>query len=518
MAELVIAELQNGRIGANVCLSPRAGRTVLAKQCDEQPYHRISQGVYMTDDNSPEFGRKIANRRAFLRAGLGTFVVWRVATHNEKAAGRVETQSNRPRPSRSQLEWQQDELAMFAHFGVNTFTDREWGDGKESPSIFAPTQLDARQWARTARAAGFRSLVLTAKHHDGFCLWPTRTTTHSVAASPFRNGSGDVVREMIDACKAEGIRAGLYLSPWDRNNPLYGNSARYNDLYCDQLTELLTQYGKIAEVWFDGANGEGPNGKRQTYDWPRTWALVRKLQPDAVIFSDAGPDVRWCGNENGSGGETNWSTVNPSVVTYPGIDGPGITKSLQNGDPAGTVWRPAEADTSIRPGWFYHEADDAKVRSAANLFDLYFKSVGRNAKLLLNVPPTRAGLLHETDVSRLMQFRERLTALRESAITSGVTWSWKGASSPRSGEMQMEFSQPQTFSAFRLGEQIAQGQSVARWSLHAMENDSWNVIARGTTIGYARMERIAPITARRVKLVIDEALETPREVSLALYG
>jgi alpha-L-fucosidase len=254
------------------------------------------------------------------------------------------------------------------------------------------------------------------------------------------------------------------------------------------------------------------------YDWPRTWALVRKLQPDAIIFSDAGPDVRWCGNENGSGGETNWSTVNPNVVTYPGIDGPGITKSLQNGDPAGTVWRPAEADTSIRPGWFYHEADDAKVRSADNLFDLYFKSVGRNAKLLLNVPPTRAGLLHETDVSRLMQFRERLTALRESAITRGVTWSWKGASSPRSGEMQMEFSQPQTFSAFRLGEQIAQGQSVARWSLHSMENDSWNVIARGTTIGYARMERIAPITARRVKLVIDEALETPREVSLALYG
>ncbi|MEO7999110.1 MAG: alpha-L-fucosidase, partial [Gemmatimonadaceae bacterium] len=228
-----------------------------------------------------------------------------VGNRNALASTLPVARAARPLPSRSQLEWQQDELAMFLHFGVNTFTDREWGDGKESPSIFAPAQLDARQWARTARAAGFRSVILTAKHHDGFCLWPTRTTTHSVAASPFRNGNGDVVREMTEACKAEGLRAGLYLSPWDRNNPLYGDSARYNDLYCDQLRELLTRYGKISEVWFDGANGEGPNGKRQVYDWARVWALVRKLQPEAVMFSDAGPDVRWCGNENGSGGETN---------------------------------------------------------------------------------------------------------------------------------------------------------------------------------------------------------------------
>lgn len=426
----------------------------------------------------------------------------------------------RPRPSAAQLAWQRDELAMFLHFGVNTFTDREWGDGTESPAIFAPTALDARQWARAARASGFRSLVLTAKHHDGFCLWPTKTTTHSVAASPFRGGNGDVVREMTDACRAEGLRAGLYLSPWDRNHPLYGDSPRYNDLYCEQLTELLTRYGKIAEVWFDGANGEGPNGKRQTYDWPRVWALVRRLQPDAVIFSDAGPDVRWCGNENGSGGETNWSTVDPSVVQYPGASGPGVTSSLQHGDREGTVWRPAEADTSIRPGWFYHPADDAKVRSADNLYDLYFKSVGRNAKLLLNVPPTRAGLLHDADVANLGGMRARLDALRDRAIATGVRRRWV-RTGPRSAEATVMFGAPRSVSAFRLAEDIAHGQSVAKWSVQLMRGDTWETAARGTTIGYARIERVQrmePAAFRGARLVVEDAAEVPGEVAVTIYG
>src|ERR1043166_406092 len=282
-----------------------------------------------------------------------------------------------PLPSPSQLRWQQDELALFCHFGVNTFTDREWGDGQEEPAIFTPANLDARQWARAAKAGGFRAMILTAKHHDGFCLWPTATTKHSVASSQFRGGQGDVVREFVDAARAEGLRPGLYLSPWDRNNSTYGDSPRYNDLYCDQLTELLTRYGPLAEVWFDGANGEGPNGKRQVYDWPRVWALVRKLQPDAVMFSDAGPDVRWCGNERGIAGDPNWSTVDPSVVSAPGVSGPGVDAMLQHGDPKGTVWRPAEADVSIRKGWFYHPADDATVRSVDNLVELYLSSVGR---------------------------------------------------------------------------------------------------------------------------------------------
>src|SRR5260221_3671197 len=329
--------------------------------------------------------------------------------------------SGRPVPSKAQLAWQRDELALFLHFGVNTFTDREWGDGREDPGIFAPTALDARQWARAARAAGCRAMILTAKHHDGFCLWPSRTTSHSVAGSPWRDGKGDVVREFVDACRGEGLRPGLYCSPWDRHEPTYGDSRRYNELYRDQLTELLTQYGPIHEVWFDGANGEGPNGRRQLYDWPRMFRLVRRLQPEAVVFSDAGPDVRWIGNEHGEAGDPNWSTVDPAAVPYPGASGDAVTRALQHGDPAGAVWRPGETDTSIRPGWFYHPAEDGRVKPLEQLVELYFTSVGRNSKLLLNVPPTREGRLHPIDVARLVGMRERLTALFHEARTADRT-------------------------------------------------------------------------------------------------
>jgi len=226
-----------------------------------------------------------------------------------------------PRPTRAQLRYQRRERALFLHLGVNTFTDREWGTGDESPSVFNPPALDARQWARCARAAGFHSMVLTAKHHDGFCLWPSALTEHSVRQSPWRGGDGDVVRELTDACRAEGLGAGLYLSPWDRHERSYGDSPRYNDFYVAQLTELLTRYGPIAEVWFDGANGEGPNGKRQTYDWDRFHRTVRRLQPDAVMFSDAGPDVRWIGNEHGMAGDPNWAMVDPRAVPFPGATG-----------------------------------------------------------------------------------------------------------------------------------------------------------------------------------------------------
>ena len=404
---------------------------------------------------------------------------------------------------------------MFLHFGVNTFTDREWGDGREDPAIFNPARLDARQWARVARDAGFRSLVLTAKHHDGFCLWPSRTTEHTVAKSPWRGGSGDVVREMVDACRAEGLRPGLYLSPWDRNNPAYGDSARYNDLYCDQLTELLTQYGRIAEVWFDGANGEGPNGKRQVYDWPRFFALVKRHQPESVIFSDAGPDVRWCGNENGSGGDPNWSTVDPASVPFPGASGDGVIAALQHGDPAGTVWRPAEVDTSIRPGWFYHGADDMKVRSADNLVDLYFSSVGRNAKLLLNVPPTRDGLLHDTDVARLGAFRDHMTSMVSTGLaeTASAKWTVTGA---RTAEAELDLGRSVPVSFTRLAEPIALGQSVSRYTLYAANTGDWTVLSHGTTIGYAKMDRFAPVTMRRLKLVIEDAVAPPERVTITL--
>ena len=424
---------------------------------------------------------------------------------------------SRPRPSQAQLDWQRDELALFLHFGVNTYTDREWGDGHESPGIFDPSRLDARQWARAARSAGARALILTAKHHDGFCLWPTRTTQHSVAKSPWRSGQGDVVREFVNACHAEDMKAGLYLSPWDRNSPLYGDSTRYNDLYCDQLSELLTQYGTISEVWFDGANGEGPNGKRQIYDWPRVFSLVRRLQPSAVMFSDAGPDVRWCGNENGVAGDPNWSTVNPSIVTYPGADGPGVGDALQHGDPAGTVWRPAEVDVSIRPGWFNHEAEDSRVRSVDSLVNLYFSSVGRNGKLLLNVPPTKSGWLHPVDVARLTGFRERLSAMFAHDLAAAAHRAWR-VTGPRSAELEIDLGRPTPVSIARLEEEIAHGQSVAKYTVYGATDDAWRVLSRGTTIGYTKLDRFTPSPVRRVKVAIDDAMAAPEPITVGLYG
>lgn len=450
-------------------------------------------------------------RRSFLQIGAASLAACALPRGGRIAA------PVRPRPSGSQLEWQRDELALFLHFGVNTFTDREWGDGREDPSIFAPENLDARQWTRAAQAAGAKALILTAKHHDGFCLWPTRTTTHSVAASPFRGGRGDVVRELVNACRADGLKVGLYLSPWDRNNPAYGNSPRYNDLYCEQLTELLTWYGPIAEVWFDGANGEGPNGKKQVYDWPRVWGLVRQLQPKAVMFSDAGPDVRWCGNERGTAGDPNWSTVDPGVVTYPGADGPGVIASLQHGDAGGTVWRPAEVDVSIRPGWFHHAAEDARVRSVENLVALYETSVGRNGKLLLNVPPTRTGQIHDIDVARLTSFRQQLDTTFATDVARGASASWR-ATGERVAELELRFSRPVAISCARLEEPIARGQRVARYSLHGANDSEWRELSRGTTIGYTKLDRFSSATVSRVRLRIEEAIDVPERVAVSLYA
>ena len=448
------------------------------------------------------------DRRSFLQLGLASLGACALPR------GRVPATPERPRPTAAQLQWQRDELAMFLHFGVNTFTDREWGDGREDPAIFAPTALDATQWARTARDAGFRALVLTAKHHDGFCLWPTATTQHSVARSPWRGGNGDVMREFVEACRAAGLGAGLYLSPWDRNHPAYGDSPRYNDVYVEQLTELLTRYGPIAEVWFDGANGEGPNGKRQIYDWPRVWGTVRRLQPGAVIFSDAGPDVRWCGNERGTAGDPNWSTVDPAAVPYPGADGPGIIAALQHGDRDGAVWRPAEVDVSIRPGWFYHPAEDEKVRSVENLVELYFTSVGRNGKLLLNVPPTRDGLLHKGDVARLTGFRDARARMFAHDLAAGAR-----RESMRDGSVTYELPAARAIGMARLSEEISRGQRVARYTLDGAGDDGvWRTLAIGTTIGYAKLDRFPLAVLRRVRLRIDDSVGAPDAVAVQLFG
>ncbi|MGH7447658.1 MAG: alpha-L-fucosidase [Longimicrobiales bacterium] len=445
----------------------------------------------------------------------------------------------RPRPTPRQLAWQRDELAMFIHFGVNTFTNREWGDGREDPRLFDPANLDARQWARVAKSTGFRAMVLTAKHHDGFCLWPSAYTEHSVRSSPWRGGQGDLVREFVDACRAEGLQAGLYLSPWDRHEPSYGDSPRYNDFYIDQLTELLTRYGPIHEVWFDGANGEGPNGRRQEYDWPRFHGTVRALQPDAVMFSDAGPDVRWIGNESGIGNQTSWSMMDPDRIPYAGMpaDTP-MRDALQLGDPMGTVWRPPEADVSIRPGWFWHPAEDERVRSVANLVDLYFVSVGRNSKLLLNVPPTTAGMLHETDASRLTGFAERLSTIFATNHATGArvrasgsagarfapvhvvdadpdTY-WSAPSGARPAWLELELPAPAAFNIVCLQEAVAYGQHIASYRVEAWIRERWQTLSWGTTIGHRKLDRFPQVTAQRVRVTIEFAYDTPRLASIAL--
>jgi alpha-L-fucosidase len=458
-------------------------------------------------------GHSICNRRDFLAAAATA-----VGLVLPRRLGASVTAGRRPVPSAAQLLWQRDELALFLHFGVNTFTDREWGDGTEDPRLFAPSSLDARQWARVARAAGFRALVLTAKHHDGFCLWPTRTTNHSVAASPWRGGGGDVVAEFVAACRAERLRAGLYCSPWDRNAPSYGDSERYNDLYAEQLTELLTRYGPIHEVWFDGANGEGPNGRRQRYDWPRVFGLVRRLQPDAVMFSDAGPDVRWIGNETGVAGDPNWSTVDPAVVPVPGATGSDAAlRMLQHGDPAGTVWRPGETDVSIRPGWFHHPAEDDRVRGVDDLVALYFTSVGRNSKLLLNVPPTRAGLLHETDVARLGGLHDRLRSMFTEDLASRASPAWR-ATEPRRAVAEIDLGRTVRAGIVDLAEDITHGQLVARYTVEgAGDGGAWHTLARGTTIGYRRLDRFEPQPVRRLRVTIEDALDEPLPVRVRVY-
>jgi len=495
-------------------------------------------------------------RRDWLKLGAGaaTAAAAGVAglTPRDAAAITALAPDRTPRPSPAQLAWQREELAMFIHFTINTFTDREWGDGTESPALFNPTRLDARQWARTAKECGFGSMILTAKHHDGFCLWPTKTTRHSVASSPWRDGKGDLVGEFVAACREYDLGVGFYLSPWDRHAPSYGQGKAYDDFYIEQLTELLTGYGDVVEVWFDGANGEGPNGKRQTYDWPRIHATVRELQPQALMFSDAGPDLRWIGNETGSAGSTCWSSVDPARVPHPGANDPWTNEALQQGDPYGEIWRPGETDVSIRPGWFWHAAEDQRVRSGKNLLDLYFTSVGRNSKLLLNVPPTTEGLLHENDVHSLREFarlRQQLFArdlaqgaklgTLESLIQPDADaplldgnpdtyWS-AGRGNRAAPQITLHFPEPIEFDVIHLREAIIEGQHIAGYRVdigHTKNPQwgySWTPLTWGTTIGHCKLDRVPLTRTQILRLVIehvydpDHALIIPRLSRIGLH-
>jgi len=328
-------------------------------------------------------------------------------------------------PTSRQKKWQELEFTCFIHFTVNTFTGREWGDGTEDPAIFNPTALDVNQWVKVAKEAGMKLILLTCKHHDGFCLWPTKTTEHSIKNSPYKNGKGDLVKELSEACRNAGLKFGVYLSPWDRNCPDYGNSPVYNEFLRNQLEELLSNYGEIAEVWFDGACGEGSNGKKQVYDWNSYYKIVRQLQPNAVI-STMGPDVRWVGNEGGLGRKTEWSVL-PLVagnleditnnsqqdekepVFEPKDRTGGDLGSRQKiMDAKSLIWYPSEVDVSIRPGWFYHENQDLYVKSPKKLVDIYYQSVGRNSVLLLNISPDKRGLIHGKDVATLQGMRKIL--------------------------------------------------------------------------------------------------------------
>ncbi len=427
-------------------------------------------------------------------------------------------------PTPQQMEWQQMEFTCFLHFGINTFTGREWGDGTEDPALFNPAQLDCDQWVKALKNAGFKMAIITAKHHDGFCLWPTKTTDHSVAASPWKDGKGDVVRELREACDRHGLKFGVYLSPWDRNAECYGQGEAYNKFFIAQLTELLSNYGQVHEVWFDGANGEGPNGKKQEYDWEAILKTIRTLQPDAVT-AIMGDDVRWVGNEGGLGRDTEWSATVITPGCYPGrieknaaIGVEEMSKDLGSREliakASQMYWYPSEVDVSIRPGWFYHEDQDTQVRSLANLANIYFRSVGCNSVLLLNIPPDTRGLLHETDVRRIKELREYVVnTFRTNYITKGNS-QWSASS----GESRVfEADSNAIVNTFLIQEDISRGQRIEGFKVEVFSAGAWRPAAEGTTVGYKRLLRFSDSKAEKVRITITESRGKANISGIGLY-
>lgn len=449
-------------------------------------------------------------------------------------------------PSAQQVAYQRRETIGFIHFSINTFTNKEWGFGDESPMVFNPTALDAEQWVLAAKAGGLKELILTAKHHDGFCLWPSKYTKFSVKSSPYKKGKGDVVREFVDACHKYDMRVGLYLSPWDRNHPDYGKP-EYITYYFNQLRELLTQYGTIDEMWFDGANGgEGYYGganetriinRENYYPWDSIFSFVKTLQPGILIFSDAGPDIRWVGNEDGWAGPTFWSTIDPAKLVIGASD----SQYLNIGDPKGSQWITGQCDVSIRPGWFYHADEDPQVKTPEQLTDLYYKSVGRNGVLLLNLPPDQRGLIPEKDVAALKTFRAILDstfqtnlALHQVAsipsgrsdyrftiheVTDGNPDTyWAPYAGNFKAELTLHFEKPLQFDRIVLSEPIALGQRVNHFTVYALQGeDQWIPLTEGTTIGNKRILRIPPTTTGRLKLECSADRMEPAISEIALY-
>jgi alpha-L-fucosidase len=443
-----------------------------------------------------------------------------------------------PLPSDRQLAWHDLEYYAFVHFNMNTFTNMEWGFGDESPELFNPTELDCRQWARVCKEAGMKGIILTAKHHDGFCLWPSEYTEHSVKNSPWKNGEGDVVRELAEACREYGLKFGVYLSPWDRNHPDYGKP-EYLTYFRNQLRELLTNYGDVFEVWFDGANGGsgwygGANEERRIdrktyYDWENTYKIVRELQPMACLFSDAGPDVRWVGNEEGWAMKTNWAPIRRDEF-YPGS--PNYVE-LRTGHEDGTHWVPAEVDVSIRPGWYYHPSEDHKVKTLPHLLDIYYNSIGRNASFLLNFPVDTRGLIHEKDVEQVMKLAgavkadfannlalgKRVTATnirgnsrkyKAGNVTDGDSDTyWATDDNIIESSLEINFRQPTEMNRFMIQEDIRLGQRIKKFKLEALVEGEWQLIASETTIGRKRILRFPNVTATKLRLSIEDAKASP---------
>ncbi|MFC2125214.1 alpha-L-fucosidase [Bacteroidota bacterium] len=449
-----------------------------------------------------------------------------------------------PVPTEKQLAWQELEFYMFVHFNMNTFTDMEWGMGSESPELFNPTELDCRQWARIARDSGMKGIIITAKHHDGFCLWPTKTTEHSVKNSPWKEGNGDLLKELSEACKEFDLKFGVYLSPWDRNSAHYGTE-EYIRIYRDQLRELLTNYGEVFEVWFDGANGGtgyygGANENREVdrknyYDWPNTYKIVRDLQPDAVIFSDAA-DIRWCGNEEGWVNATNWSTLRKNEF-WPGVP---HYKQLRTGHEDGTHWVPAEVDVSIRPGWYYHPSEDHKVKDLSKLLNIYYHSIGRNGNLLLNFPVDNRGIIHENDEKAVSALAQSITAdfARDLSNSSKITATndrgrgysadnvldgnketyWATIDDVTEASLTIDLGEPTEINRFLAQEYIQLGQRVQEFTLEVLVDDEWQKIAEETTIGYKRILRFDPVQASQVRFSITKAKACPVISRIGLYN
>ncbi|WP_153798279.1 alpha-L-fucosidase [Foetidibacter luteolus] len=414
-----------------------------------------------------------------------------------------------PTPSARQLQWSGLEYYFFAHFGPNTFTDLEWGHGTEHEEVFNPTSLDCRQWCRIAKAAGAKGIIITAKHHDGFCLWPSKYSTHTVAQSTWRNGKGDVLKELSDACKEYGLKMGIYLSPWDRNHPKYGTD-EYNDVFVNMMKEVVARYGPLFEFWWDGANGEGPNGKKQVYDWHRFEKTLRTIAPNTPVFSDIGPDIRWVGNEKGIAGKTNWNLLDTAGFAR-GLGSP-PNDTLNQGNVYGKVWLQSECDVSIRPGWFYHAKEDDQVKTPEELFDLYLKSVGRGSALLLNIPPDRRGLFNEHDSAALVGFKKLrdenfktpLLAKKNVPVTNNKT--------------TLKLPTTSAVNCIVLQEPVQYGQRVISFTILLKKNGETVREVEATTIGRKRILTFPSTVADAVDIVIKETKAKALISHVALYA